>query len=442
MYDSELKNDDNQFGFQSESSTAMCSWTVIEVINWFTKRGASIYACLLDYRKAFDMVNHVKMFTNLINRSVALVIIRLMIVMYLAQRCYIRWESAQSYSFAVTNGVRQGSIFSPKGGFATYLDPLISSLRESGYGCIVAGFWYGALFYADDGILLSTSVTGLQKMVTICEEHAKSNNLEFSTDLDPKKSKTICMAFHGGKAPAEVSKIMLNGREVPWRERSLHIGNTLHIDAKMNQDLKEKRAKFIDRSIELNQKFALYPPDVKLAMAKLYNSHFTGSSLWDFGSDWFSKLAKSYNVNLRIIYDLPWDTHCWVVEELSGGKHLKQMVYSRYVTLVENLAFNKRPMIRSLFDKVSHSNDSVTWSNLRTILLDTDVRIEPGVTNDFALANYRVYGGPPEGMEWLIPMLVNLMEVRDGRRQVSFDSEIGDLHKSEIDSIMKDLCSN
>ena len=45
----------------------------------------------------------------------------------------------------------------------------------------VAGFWYGALFYTP-----STSVTGLQKIVTICEEHAKINNLEFRTDLDLK----------------------------------------------------------------------------------------------------------------------------------------------------------------------------------------------------------------------------------------------------------------
>ena len=211
LCEKELKNDDNQFGFQASSSTVMATWTAIEVINWFTRQGASIYACLLDYRKAFDLVNHVKMFKNLMNRSMPLILLRLMIYMYLAQKCYIKWENTQSYSFSVTNGVRQGSIFSPKGGFATYLDPLIEELRNSGYGCILSGFWFGALFYADDGILLSTSVTGLQKMVSICEDHAKENDLEFSTDPDPKKSKTVCMAFHGGPRPAKVCDIVLNG---------------------------------------------------------------------------------------------------------------------------------------------------------------------------------------------------------------------------------------
>ena len=71
----ELKCDDNQFGFQSNSSTIMCTWSVIEVINWFTSRGTPIYACLLDYRKAFDLVNHVKMFENLITRGLSPIII-------------------------------------------------------------------------------------------------------------------------------------------------------------------------------------------------------------------------------------------------------------------------------------------------------------------------------------------------------------------------------
>ena len=80
LCEAELKCDENQFGFQSKSSTTMCTWTVIEVINWFTSRGTPVYACLLDYRKAFDLVNHVKMFENLINRKVNPIIIRLMVL--------------------------------------------------------------------------------------------------------------------------------------------------------------------------------------------------------------------------------------------------------------------------------------------------------------------------------------------------------------------------
>ena len=76
LFDDELQNDVNQFGYQTESSANMCTWTVIETVNHFTKKGSTVYACLLDYRKAFDFCNHVIMFKNLINRKVNMVFIR------------------------------------------------------------------------------------------------------------------------------------------------------------------------------------------------------------------------------------------------------------------------------------------------------------------------------------------------------------------------------
>ena len=158
------------------------TWTAVEIINYFVNKGSVVYACLLDYRKAFDLVNHVIMFNNLLDRKLSPIFIRAMIFMYLHQSCYIRWQQTRSYSFKVTNGTRQGGVFSPKGGFATYLDPLLKQLRSSGYGCRVAGHWYGALALADDVMLLSLSVQGLQRMVNICEEHAKETDLLFSTN--------------------------------------------------------------------------------------------------------------------------------------------------------------------------------------------------------------------------------------------------------------------
>ena len=65
-------------------------------------------------------------------------------------------------------------------------------MRDSGLGCRIAGFWLGGLALADDLILLSPSVQGLQNLVGICEEHARPTDLVFSTDrVNPEKSKTV-----------------------------------------------------------------------------------------------------------------------------------------------------------------------------------------------------------------------------------------------------------
>ena len=438
LFDCDLVCDENQFGFESESSTVMCTWAVIEVINYFTSRGTPVYVCLLDYRKAFDLVNHVKMFQNLIDRNVNPVVIRLMITMYLIQRCYIRWGQSRSYSFEVTNGTRQGSVFSPHGGFATYIDPLIYSLRTSGHGCTINGHWYGGFFYADDGLLMTTSIEGLQRMVSICQEHAAANDLMFSTDPIPSKSKTKCMAFPHG-ASNDLRCVKLNGHNLPWVDRAVHIGNTLHVSGKMNQDLREKRAMFIDRCMELNQEFFTYPPEIKVKMCNIYNTHFTGSPLWHFDSSPFSQLCNSWNVNMRIMFEIPRQTHCWLVEEISGCKHARTLIYGRYIKFVNSLAMNKRPSIRALFKHLAKSVNSFTGSNLRHIMLETGVSISPGISTPHILKSYKVYKAPPQE-KWRVSLLQSLLEMRNDHWQVLFDEEECKLLPSEIQEMINDVC--
>ena len=438
LFDQELICDQNQFGFESESSTVMCTWAVIEVINYFTSRGTPVYACLLDYRKAFDLVNHVKMFQNLIDRKINPVVVRLMITMYLVQRCYIRWGQARSYSFEVTNGTRQGSVFSPHGGFATYVDPLIYTLRNSGHGCRINENWFGSFFYADDGFLLTTSIEGLQQMVSLCEAHANDNDLIFSTDPSPSKSKTKCMAFPHG-ASAGMRSVQLNGHDLPWVDRAVHIGNTLHVSGKMHQDLREKRAIFIDKCMELNQEFFTYPPEIKLKMCNIYNTHFTGSPLWDFESHYFAQLCNTWNVNMRIMFEIPKETHCWMVEELSHGKHAQTMIFSRYIKFIDSLVNNKRPTIRSLFKIVSKSVLSVTGSNMRYIMMKTHVPVIAGNTKPQAIKTNRVYT-VPDHEEWRIPLLRSLLELRNKQWEVLFDEEEGQLMPNEIQMMIEEVC--
>ena len=144
---------------------------------------------------AYTINDTLKLATSIINPDISLIFIRLMIFMYLFQSCYIKWQQTRSYSFNVTNGSRQGAVFSPRGGFATYLDPMLDMLRNSGHGIKIGAFWYGAQAFADDVILLSTTISGLQAMVDICAKHASDNDLVFSTHVDPTKSKTMCIAF-------------------------------------------------------------------------------------------------------------------------------------------------------------------------------------------------------------------------------------------------------
>ena len=77
--------------------------------------------------------------------------------------------------------------------FSVYMDDLIVMLRRSGVGCHVSGVFCGVVGYADDLCLLAPSRSAMVTMLGICENFANENNLEFSMDPDPKKSKSKCL---------------------------------------------------------------------------------------------------------------------------------------------------------------------------------------------------------------------------------------------------------
>ena len=43
----------------------MCTWMAMETVSYFLERGTNVYACSMDYSKAFDRVLHGKLFDKM-----------------------------------------------------------------------------------------------------------------------------------------------------------------------------------------------------------------------------------------------------------------------------------------------------------------------------------------------------------------------------------------
>ena len=125
--------------------------------------------------------------------------------------------------------------------FVVYIDELLTLLRNSGLGCKIRGIFYGAVIYADDIFLLSTSRSGLQIMIDIRQKFAAKLNLKFETNPDPDKSKTKCLIFSKGrKIFSNIQKICLDGNSLPWVTHVKHLGHTLQVDNSMKMDINLK----------------------------------------------------------------------------------------------------------------------------------------------------------------------------------------------------------
>ena len=250
--------------------------------------------------------------------------------MYQEQDGHIWLRGRRSASFRLTNEIREGAAVSPIL-WAVYADGILLVLRKSGLGCHVAGRWMGAVMFADDLALLATNRAMLAAMLALVMEHGASLNLVFSSCQDPKKCKSFYIFFGGPQSARQVvypAPLTLNGVKLPWRESAVHLGHVLHQNLTWDTDAKDKRARFISRSLEVRSQFAFAAPLQILKAVRVFTCDAYGSVLWRLNSPASSAFYKAYTSCIRRIYRLPISTFTYLVEgHLSAGiSPLRNMV--------------------------------------------------------------------------------------------------------------------
>ena len=102
--------------------------------------GSFVLGCFLDASKAFDLVDHCKLFQKLKPRGLPSPILRFLSSLYSSQQLKVHWGSSFSDSFCVS---RQSGVLSPVL-FSVYLDGLLEELSDSGVGCYWGSMFTGA----------------------------------------------------------------------------------------------------------------------------------------------------------------------------------------------------------------------------------------------------------------------------------------------------------
>ena len=69
---SEDDADMHQFGFKKKHSTTSCTYALKQAINYYRLNGSHVFACFVDFKKAFDYVDYWLLFCKLLdsNRSI------------------------------------------------------------------------------------------------------------------------------------------------------------------------------------------------------------------------------------------------------------------------------------------------------------------------------------------------------------------------------------
>ena len=432
LFGDTLALDDLQFAYHPGCSTTMCTWAVVETISYFMRNGSEVYTCIMDMTKAFDLVKHSLLFRKLMKAGLSLIFVRMLLFIYIMQPANVKWNGEISSIFSLSNGVRQGGVISAIL-YCFYMNDLFRLLRKSSAGCWVKGYFHGIFGYSDDNFLLAPSLPALQEMLLTCEEYALAHNLKFSTDPKPSKCKTKCIAFLYKQR--ELPSLKLCGNNLPWVNGGKHLGNAIEnkIDG-MKLDLKQKRAQYITKNNELIQEFSFSHPDSQLKINQIYNSHFTGSPLWDLFSEEAIKLENTWNKSVRLMLDVHYTTHRNLIEPLSGYPHIRKVLIKRFLGFLSQIEKSPKFIPRHLLSTIKHDVRSTTGSNLRKILLLTEKSSIDKI--DLADVKEVKYHQLKEDDLWKVASIKELIDIKF--RKI----ELENFSIEEIDDMLHFLCTS
>ena len=274
---------ENQAGFRKNYSTNDQIFTLYSAVQKvLSKRGQKLYVAFVDFRKAFDSVNHDKLMNVLYSEGVHGKFFVTIKCMYESLLSCVRACNNLSEYFKCPVGVRQGCVMSPTL-FSMFINQLAVHINNTG----VHGVQFlptmlelFILLFADDIALLSTTPKGLQ---------AQLNGLKKCCDdlkLSVNEEKTKIMVFRRGGFLGQKEKWYYEGKQLEVVNSYCYLGYTFTtmLSLKLGTDplaVKGRKAVYnlsqaFQNCKEMGKKIFFKVFDSKVQSVLLYSSEVWG----------------------------------------------------------------------------------------------------------------------------------------------------------------------
>jgi hypothetical protein len=188
---------DEQGGFRRRRGTPELIFILREIILNRKASGLPTLATFIDARKAYDSVWREGNYVRLHDLGVRGKLWRQLQEMNANSESKIRLPYGETDYFRVTRGVAQGAVESPFL-YSCFINGLAEDLRDRGLGVqSAAGILAPLLMYADDIVLLASSVDQLREMNKVASDYAFKNRYQFNG------RKSAVMSFNANRVLTE-----------------------------------------------------------------------------------------------------------------------------------------------------------------------------------------------------------------------------------------------
>ena len=298
----------SQIGFQSGHRTADHIFTLKTLFDkhMSTNRNDKVYACFVDFKKAFDSVWHEGLFFKLLENKIDGSFFRLIKSLYVNSKCAVKISKSRTELFSYSRGVRQGCVLSPIL-FNLYINELATIFENANSDPFILpnGTKLSCLLYADDLIILSKSRFGLQK----CLDELQNWCNKWLMEVNLKKTKI--MIFKKGNPKMIKPNFMLNTKNVEIVNEYCYLGIKLNSNGTFTLAQKQLSEKALHALGSIRRHLNLHYLNPKLAIKifesiispiLLYNSEIWGAYLKNDFNKWDKSPTEKAHLRFCKLY--------------------------------------------------------------------------------------------------------------------------------------------
>jgi len=222
---------DSQFGFRNAFVTREALFGMNLLLQKCRDQRKDVFACFIDYEKAFDRVQHDKLVDMLRGVGLDDRDIRIIKNLYWNQTAQIKVGNIKTDHIKIQLGVRQGCILSPLL-FNLYSDRIFKEVLKGISHLVIKinGEPITTIRYADDTLILANTIEGLQLLINKIGDVGETQGPKI------KIGKTKFMIF--SRQPHNGTTLELNGSQIERVSKFEYLGSIVTEDLNADCEIK------------------------------------------------------------------------------------------------------------------------------------------------------------------------------------------------------------
>ena len=220
-----------QAGFRKNSGAREVIFCLMVITEKYLEMGKELYACFIDYSKAFDTVNHEQLISSLFGTEVDDNDIAVIVHLYWQQITRIRNRSDLTEPVKIKRGVRQGCVLSPVM-FNLYTEHIFRKTNHIP-GVEINGHNINNLRYADDTVLIAEDEASLQDLFTAVKDNGEKCGLL----MNIKKTKVMLLTKDTKEKKVSIH---IDHKEVEQVQSFTYLGQLITDDGRSEGEIRSR----------------------------------------------------------------------------------------------------------------------------------------------------------------------------------------------------------